>query len=229
MRLSLIVLVILPAFCSGQAGDARRYSKGTVMFPNAGICFAKQTELIKFIEANGGVAAPFNRGGDFLNISYLTDSDLLIGLSFGGLYPGTDNPTLRLSYASIHFGKPVYSNNFLQANINGDLYFLGYTIPGIIPANMPLPPSNTFYMKGSTFGGGLSLQLMVNVKQCKEASIQVGLEYGVTFINPAPYWSFGYDYLDQRGYTRYKGTHISGPDVDSMISYARVSFIIKFE
>jgi len=222
------LLAIITAAFAFPPTAAAQYRRKTLLLPNIGPCNASHPELINWIAANGGAASNFYLSGDFFNVVHRTESNLLLGLALGGLFDKTKDSNLLAGYFDLMFGVVVWSTDRFQINMLAHGDALIYNIDGIAPPGVPIPPTDRYYMRGFTYGGGPSLQVQYILARNSDAEFGIGVECGATFIDPSPSWQFGYSLSTTTGTSRFYGTSVPGPNVDNMFSYVRFSCVVKF-
>jgi hypothetical protein len=221
--LVISILFVIAFSCGAQF----RASKARIMLPNAGNYWANHPDLTNWIKANGGQALNFKYGGDLMNLSDVTESNVILGFSLGLLITEGSGSNLSAGYVDLQAGTPLYTGKLLEINALAHLTALGYSIGGIIPPNVPMPPSDRYFVRAWTFGGGPSVQVHTTLCNFESWSFGIGIEYGVTFVDSHPSWRFGYAVPGVNGRSQVTTVSVPGPDVDSMYSYLRFSLIIK--
>ena len=223
-------LLVFVAFIlvSGYSDAQYRGAHVQLMLPNAGRYWGNHPDLIRWIKAYGGQASDFAYGGDLINLSRLSESNVFMGLSLGLLVTRGSDIDLTSGYIDIHTGTPLYTGDRVQFNVLAHFTGVEYSIDHIIPSYAPPPQSNTYFVHGWTVGAGPSVQMQIDLGRTRESTFAIGVEYGVTFLLPDASWQFGYALPTNNRRNRIVTTSIPGPDVDAVLSYLRFSFIVKF-
>jgi hypothetical protein len=196
-----------------------------LLFPNAGLYSGNHPELIDWMKANGVPTSNFKFGGDLFCVTYQARSNVIVGLAAGGIYTSTNNSNLRVGYGDLIAGTPLFTKDRFQVSLLGHVTFFGYTIPGVIPPGAAVPPSNRYFMRAYDFGGGASLRTQYLLLDASFMSMGLGVEGGLTVLDPNASWQFGYTVPTTNGRSHFVGTPVQGPQVDSIIPYLRFSLV----
>ncbi len=196
-----------------------------LLLPNAGLYSGNHPELINWMKANGAPTSNFKFGGDLFCVTYQTRSNVIVGLAAGGIYASVNNSNLRVGYGDLIAGTPLFTKDRFQVSLLGHVTVLSYTIPGVIPPGAAVPPSNRYFMRAYAFGGGASLRAQYLLFDTSLMSVGLGVEGGITVLDPDVSWQFGYTVPTTNGRSHFVGTSVPGPQVDSIIPYLRFSLV----
>jgi hypothetical protein len=224
----LLVVVALLVVSEFSEAQYRARARVQMMLPNAGRYWGNHPELIRWIKTYGGQASDFKYGGDLINLSRLSESNVFLGASMGLLITGGSDTDLTSGYLDVYTGTPLYTGDWLQFNVYAHFTGVAYSVDHIIPSYAPPPPTNVYFVNGWAVGAGPSFQMQIDLGHCEASTFAIGVEYGVTFLDPNASWQFGYAVPSYNRRSHTKNTPIPGPDVDAVLSYLRFSFIVKF-
>ena len=199
------------------------------MIPNIGVYSARETDLDRYIVANGGYAGPVRYGGDFFSALSTLPSGVILGISAGGLYSNVAHNSCSIGHANLSFGTSLLTTEYVHIAVLAKASAVFYSVTGVIPPGQPYPPSNSFYLRSYTFGGGPVIQISIKILETSKTWIGLGAETGVTYTNPDVSWRWGYDAVSANGnYTRFRGINVPGPRVDAMLAYVHLALVFKF-
>jgi len=215
------------ALAAALSGHAQFRRPGVrLLLPNIGLYSGNHPELINYLKGYGVPTTNFKYGGDLFSITHQSESNVIVGVGVGGIYTANSNDYFDVGYADFLLGTPILTLDRFQISLLGHATVMCYTLRSIVPPNVAIPPSSMYFMRGFAYGGGACLRIQYVMGHADEMAVGLGLEAGITFIDPNASWQFGYTVPTTNGRAHFVGVSVPGPKVDPMILFLRFSIVL---